>query len=285
MSNDSLHKSLALLTSVGTEYTQFLPEYLTSLDAFTAGASELGWEITAVIVLDGIMDAPKISWPRNCEIVKLPWRSGTAMARTLALAYARSWWVYPLDADDLINASGAIQLLGDLESSPYAWLSTNRVSFKGEYVSQWQPCYRTWECGEIYPLWWRPIVPMHPNSICVLRNAALAVGGWPAVPVMEDMAFAFALTDQYAGLSTPHTVTRYREWSGQKTKRADRPISKRLAIQVIDEMARARRLRLGFPNPPPLIIPDDYKLRLTSSPATPWPEKLAAYERRTSGNL
>jgi hypothetical protein len=71
----------------------------------------------------------------------------------------------------------------------------------------------------------------------------VGAGGWPALPVNEDLAFILAVSEDSPGLSVEHVLTRYRSWEGQTVSSPAYTEAKRVAFATIAALHNARRAR------------------------------------------
>ncbi|MFI5617593.1 hypothetical protein [Streptomyces sp. NPDC051567] len=254
-------RHLCLLTGLLPGLAVHLPETAAGMRTARERLAARGWEVTWIVVVDGPGSVGVQEWPTGTIVEHSPVHGGIAAARNRALHrafdLAPDGWVYPLDGDDVLDVDGLSALLADpaLEEAGNGWVSANRAFLDGTSSRHHRATPRRWARHELAGAWSLPVYPFMPNAVLARTGVALAAGGWPAVIVAEDFGWALALSEQSAGASTPHVVTRYRAWPGQTTGTTwfDREFL--AAYALITSMANARREALGqptvrFPVPP-----------------------------------
>lgn len=175
--------------------------------------------------------------------LQLPTRSGIATARSSALAAARGDYIFPLDADDLISPVGIESAIEVLDTTKIDWVALNRVLLDGNKTPHWHG-YHNWTPGELSEAWSAPF-PFHPNTVVVRRELALAVSGWPALRVNEDLLFVLLLSEIAAGKSISEVATHYRVWPGQEIAKNNYVRDKANSFSYIELVINAWRARLG----------------------------------------
>jgi|GEM_PF-2097297 len=159
-------------------------------------------------------DDPRISLGFNDQ------RRGAAGARNQALLRATGELVWPVDADDLVEASGFAVLLRALESLPGAAGAAGawyELPFDEARRMRFVPGSTGakdagWLRAEIERL---GTTPFAMNSVLFRREAVLAVGGWPAYPEWEDTILAVTVANHHPGVVTDEPVGRYRRHPAQ----------------------------------------------------------------------
>lgn len=180
------------------------------------------------------------------NVIRLPSRSGVSSARNTALSAAQAPWVFPLDSDDMVFADGLFSLYSSAVASGCGWAAGNRLLTGGARTPHWFESSRLWAPGELAEHWSAPFA-FHPNSVILMRSAALQVGGWPAVPASEDMGLILALSELSSGLSDPAAVTAYRVWSEQAVADPSYGQAKAQAFSIISARINELRMREGRP--------------------------------------
>jgi hypothetical protein len=236
--------TISLLTPLDPDRATWLGELATDVEELrTRIAAPVEWIVCA--------DGPgAVAFPGAVSVsMRLPLPGGPAAARTAALAAATGDWVLPIDADDRLDLSGATGLAAELDTPMTAdlgWLGASRTLLDGTPTTHTLTERHMWSPGELAERWTAPF-PFHPNTIAVRRSLALACGGWPALPVNEDLAFALAFSEDAAGMSVEHIVTRYRSWEGQTVSSPSYVNAKRVAFATIAALHSARRAKSGRP--------------------------------------
>jgi len=151
----------------------------------------------------------------------------------------------PLDADDELHGDGLAQILGTISAGDAAgWIATNRVFIGGEKTAHWFSTRRSWAVGELAQAWSAPFV-FHPNSVLARRDLSLSCGGWPGLPVNEDLGWVLRMSEEAPGRAEPHATLSYGVWAGQEVSRDHYSDDKRLAFAAIEQMLNAERKRSG----------------------------------------
>jgi len=246
---------VTVVTAVLPARAEHLAYAAASVERCRAAAAAGGWALEWIVVMDGPGAAPRV---RCDEFSRVPARAGISAARNVALAKAGGAWVVPLDGDDVLDEAGFAALLAALDGDRrLCWLSANRLLMDGRRTAHWNDEPRRWPAGALAERWTSPFA-FHPNCLLVRTDVALRAGGWPAVPVNEDMAFALLVAEEAGGASTTPVLTRYRVWDRQETARPAYPAMKALSFSVIERFVNARRRLHGrapveAPRPGPVL--------------------------------
>jgi hypothetical protein len=177
---------------------------------------------------------------------------GVSACRNLALsATGGEGWVFRLDGDDEVDIPGWVALVDDPSFGAAEWHPTNLTDQHGQPTVHWFDQVRWWKPREVEESWTSPM-PFHPNNVVVRTELALAVGGWPALRVNEDILWCFSLNDTTPCLALPHITLRYRRWEHQVVADANYLTDKQTAFALIAAVTNARRTRSGLdPITPP----------------------------------
>lgn len=229
-----------VVTAVLPRRSQYLPEASASfarLQKCCEPTVDLRW----VITIDGSGRIPAINH-EGVAVNRILSRSGCSVARNVALSASKADWIVPLDADDEFDIGGASAILAALPTlqPAIAWVGANRLLFDGRRPRHWIPESRMLPAGSLASLWTAPF-PFHPNSIAVRRSSALAVGGWPALAVNEDLGLVLSLSEAASGILLTDVLHRYRIWDGQSTSAKSYVVQKELAFSVIGQVINAKR--------------------------------------------
>jgi hypothetical protein len=232
--------TISLLTPLDPARSGWLEDLAADVEALRL---RLTGEVEWVVCLDG---PGAVDLPAAVSVtVRLPIHGGIATARTAALTAASGDWVIPVDGDDRLDLDGTASLAAELTSAATAdlgWLAASRVLMDGTPTPHTLGVRRRWEVGELAEAWTAPF-PFHPNTLAVRRPLAVGAGGWPALPVNEDLAFILAVSEDSPGLSVEHVLTRYRSWEGQTVSSPAYAEAKRVAFDTISALHNARRAR------------------------------------------
>ena len=236
--------SVDLLTPVLPRRSRYLPaagsSILSALNDSRLAVS-LGW----VVAVDGPGKIPEIG-VEAATVVWLGQRSGCATARNLALGASHADWVTPLDADDTLDIDGLAAIAASLPTldPSIGWIAANRLLFDGRHSAHWIPTDARLCPGDLARRWTAPF-PFHPNTIIIRRSLALAVGGWPALMVNEDLGFILTVSEVAHGLLTTQVIQRYRVWPGQTTSTRGYAPDKERAFAIIAQVINAKRAMSG----------------------------------------
>ena len=207
------------------------PAYRPTADQLTAAYESLaaqdlppGWEVEWLVQEDGregatraiLPDDPRINHGDNRHL-------GPAMTRNLALARARGDLVKNFDADDLLQPGVLVRDIDCLTQHTDVHWSTSRVldllpngTLEG-FANDPEP-------GRIEPgaavEHWRAHnyrLPVHPTTLCIRRNLAIALGGWMAVPGSEDSGLLVSAATIAAGWFHAEVGLHYRKHADQQT--------------------------------------------------------------------
>lgn len=234
---------VSVVTAILPTRSDFLPLCSASIEEFKSKLLAERIALEWIVALDGPGD---VTLPHWAKVVRLPSRCGPAIARNVALAEACGEWIFPVDADDIVEANCADDLVKAFidRDSNIGWLATNRVLVGGEKTPHWFGEARDWAPGQLAKNWTSPF-PFHPNSVIFRRRSGLEVGGWPAVPTIEDMALVLMLSELVAGASLPFITLQYRAWEGQEVRKASYDQAKTAALGVIEKTVNAFRRAHG----------------------------------------
>lgn len=151
-------------------------------------------------------------------------RAGVSITRNLALARASGELVFSLDADDellplglatMIDTLGAGAASADGERLELGWVAGGHVDGLGVPDRHWQPDRaRLWRRGELLDRGSGGL-GFHPNNLLVRTSLLWRVGGWPALPGMEDEVLVLQLNGLAAGAAVAVPSVHYRRHPGQ----------------------------------------------------------------------
>lgn len=174
-------------------------------------------------------------------------RGGVALARNLALARARGVLVKNLDQDDILTPGVLTRDIDIFETNPTVWWTTSRVLDllpDGSLVG----FPNDPPTGQLPPGFvlshWRSHdyrLPVHPTTLCIRRQLAVALGGWMAVPGSDDTGLLVAASVVSTGYFRDEVGLHYRKWPGQVSASPDHTESSEwnLRMQLISERADA----------------------------------------------
>lgn len=128
---------------------------------------------------------------------------GPAAARTTALRATTAPFVFPLDADDVLEPGVLAKLGARLEATPDAAFAFGTFSFFGDRAGTWYPPrFSAWKV--LWANWWS-------TSVLIRRSALEAVGGWTSDGGYEDWDLFLSFAERgMAAVQLPDAVYRRR---------------------------------------------------------------------------
>lgn len=237
------------LISVLTPVFNPEPEHLS--EAFKSLASQElppGWEVEWLVQEDGNTGIARKILPADERIsFGTGRRGGVALTRNLALGRSRGQLIKNLDADDVLTPGVLARDVQALDVHPDVQWTTSRVLDllpDGSTVGfEHDPPAGRLEPGAVVEHWrahnYR--LPVHPTTICITRQLAVALGGWMGVPGSDDTGLLVAASVVSVGYFSDQVGLLYRKWPGQVTAHADHTASDEWTVrmQLIDERAEA----------------------------------------------
>lgn len=186
-----------------------------------------GWDLEWRVQEDGKAGRAQEILPSEDWIVHGGNRHrGQAMTRNLALSGARGELVKNLDQDDLLCPGTVARDISCLTDHPDVGWSTSRVldlmpdGSLVEFGDDPEP-------GRIETGWavdyWRTHnfrLPVHPTTLCIRTQLAVAMGGWMAVPGSEDTGLLVAASTLTDGWFHDEVGLHYRKHEGQESAAA-----------------------------------------------------------------
>ncbi|GAA0948453.1 glycosyltransferase family 2 protein [Nonomuraea longicatena] len=246
---------MPLLSIITPSYLPVREQILEAYDSVRAQELPPGWELEWVVQEDGETGVVGEILPADPRVkIGTGRRSGVAPTRNLALARSKGTLIKNLDQDDILTPGALARDLEVLTSDPTVQWTTSRVldlmpdgttvGFDGD-----PPAGRL-EPGFVLDYWrghdYR--LPVHPTTICIRRESALALGGWMAVPASEDTGLLIAASVVGVGYFRREVGLLYRKWPGQATARAGHHAAeeRRLRMRLIDQRAEAIKALPAF---------------------------------------
>jgi len=175
--------------------------------------------------------------------------AGVAITRNLALARTTGVLVKNLDQDDVLTPGSLARDIEVFTENPEIQWTTSRaldllpdgstVGFDSD------PIPGRLEPGMVVEHWrahdFR--LPVHPTTICIRRQLAVALGGWMAIPGSDDTGLLIAASVVDPGYFIGEVGLLYRKWPGQESATAahTEPIEWNARMTLISERADALR--------------------------------------------
>lgn len=274
MRSDAEGMRISVITAAHPSGVDHLEAAAASISNCMTRLTEAGTGVTLewIVVIDG-PDRPgessevwdQIDWPAGSRVLRTSEHGGVAVARNIGVAHATGDWVFPLDADDLLDPQGFFALVHDpvLTDPTVGWVSANRLLVDGGRTRHWISEGRFWEPGELAEAWRSPF-PFHANCLLARTDLLAATGGWPAMIANEDLGCALTLSEEARGASTVHVAILYRTWENQTTAQDWFAGAQEEAFRFIAMSVNALRARKGrapvtapTPNSSPTVRPLD----------------------------
>jgi hypothetical protein len=207
-------RTVSLLTTVEPSAAKWLPAVAASAHATISWHASRGVTVEWVLIVDGPGPLPKFRTGENVTMRRTANRSGPAACKNLAAVGAHGDWLVSLAPDTELYAGGLHELLNHRGMTDVAWACAgSRGGGPLDSATVGSPI--SYPVGALAQAWSGPL-PFNPSNLLVRRDALLAVGGWPAVAEVEDLALVVALNASYPGAAVPHTVFGPREWEGRR---------------------------------------------------------------------
>ena len=244
---------LSIITPCHAPAYKYLPDAGNSIAQLREQA---GYMIEWIIAPDGALpDDADFSDLADHKMLPAGKKMGSSAARNCALACSVGDYIFPLDADDVLEPAGVIEAVSHLQNSHNLnWVAGNRLAYpSGKHTWHWQDQPRRWQAGEYSQAWELPL-PFHPNTIVFDRQAGLLAGSYPAVPVGEDWGFMLRLGRETTGLFLPLVMLHQRNHPEQTTMQPDYPDARRASQEVIVAFENVWRETCGLP---PVELPYD----------------------------
>jgi glycosyltransferase involved in cell wall biosynthesis len=237
--------------SVLTAAYQPVPDYLrAAYDSLADQELPAGWEWQWVVQEDGqtgdvaamLPDDPRIS-PGAGR------RGGECVTRTMCLSRAEGELIKVLDADDILTPGTLAREIAVLSANPdVGWTTCRVLDLLPDGTTagfDLDPPEGRIEPGSVLEHWrahdYR--APVHPVTLCMRRELALALGGWMALPASCDTGLLLAASAVSAGYFIATTGLLYRKWPGQLTSQPEHndPAERQARMRIIGQ--RATELR------------------------------------------
>jgi glycosyltransferase involved in cell wall biosynthesis len=185
---------------------------------------------------------------------------GLAAARMTGVGATSAPYVFPLDADDMLEP-GALRRLADaLDASPRAGVAWGDVRIFGDFELALRP-------ARVLDPWKLTFVSEIPGTSLVRRSALLEVGGWQMRRAYEEWDLWLSFAEHgWEGVHVPVPMLRYRR-HGQRMLGDAIAIHEELAAEVRNRHPAlyANRARLRRSSPAQLHV----KVALTVLAALP----------------
>lgn len=208
-----------IVTAVAHDRTAHLAETDASVAETKVLLEDAGHTVRWFVCVDGTGSGSIPGLGAADEVVFLKAQHGVSVARNVAALHASDdEWVFSLDGDDVLVATGVLELAELLSRTPahVAWVATNRVELDERPTRSWLENATTYEPGALNAAYRHPYL-FHPNNVAYRASVLFEAGGWPATPGGEDVALVLRISKAHAGVAHPSVTLRYRRWEQQTT--------------------------------------------------------------------
>lgn len=208
-----------------------------------------GWTWEWLVQEDGRTGKVAASLPDDPRVLNGTGKpGGPATARNMAMARSGGDLLRVLDADDQLTPGALAREIEILASRPdVGWTTCSVLDLMpdGSTIG-WQhadPPGGTLPQGDVLSYFrsngYR--LPVHPATLCIRRNLALALGGWMALPGGEDTGLLIAASVVADGYFIAEPGLRYRKHPDQITAQSDWTATEewQLRMQLIESRAIA----------------------------------------------
>jgi hypothetical protein len=240
----SAERVISVITSVLGTKADYIGE---AYDSLVAQELPAGWQWEWLVQQDGPEGVVPLP-PDDARIsLRVSNRWGRqAMARNLALSRAQGDLIKVLDADDMLTPGALVRDIAVLIAEPnITWTLARSLNYLPDGTTTRFPANPDpgpIKPDVIFPYWEQhQEPPVHPASLCVRRQALLALGGWMAVPGAEDTGLLLALDVTSTGYFIDEPGLLHRRWPGQTTASRPDDDERRAVLHLLDARARALR--------------------------------------------
>ncbi|WP_330233961.1 glycosyltransferase [Nocardia sp. NBC_00508] len=184
-----------------------------------------GWEWEWLIQADGNEELPLPPAARDDPRVQPASgpRSGPGTTRNLALERSTGTLIQNLDADDILLPNALANSINVLTEHPrIGWTTCRALDLlpDGSLISvDTDPPEGELPRGSVFESWWARnyALRVHPATICIRRELLIAVGGWMALPIAEDIGMLLAVSTYAPGWFIGDVGLHYRKHPDQTT--------------------------------------------------------------------
>ncbi|MDR8413127.1 glycosyltransferase [Nonomuraea sp. 3-1Str] len=241
---------MPLLSIVTPSHQPVREQLLEAYESVRSQKLPADWEVEWVIQEDGDTGAVRDILPGD-PMVKFATgrRGGVALTRSIALARAGGELVRNLDQDDVLTPGALARDIDVLSSDPLVqWTTSPALDLMpdGSTVGfDTDPAPGRIEPGFVLEHWrahdYR--LPVHPTTICIRRELAVALGGWMGVPGSDDTGLLVPASVVSYGYFHSEVGLLYRKWPGQETAATGHyaPAEWTLRMRLIEQRAETVR--------------------------------------------
>ncbi|MFI1536189.1 glycosyltransferase family 2 protein [Streptomyces anandii] len=245
--DDPAAPRISIVTAAHPKRLDYLPDTSRSIEQVRQRLNRAATAMEWIVVVDGPgADEGLVAQVKADRIHRLPIAQGVSAARNHALAMSQGEWVFPVDADDMLDADGFTSLATRTFDDDIVWVASNRCWLDDRSPTpRWINGTRRWRRYELEEEWTSPF-PFHPNNMMVRRTTALSFFGWPGLGVNEDVGYCLLASAAGAGLSLPTVTLLYRRWEGQTIRTEGYHEAKMQSFLTMEAVINARRRQAGL---------------------------------------
>nr|WP_205863883.1 glycosyltransferase [Planosporangium mesophilum] len=239
---------ISVITPVHEPSVRYLPD---AYDSLVAQELPAGWAWEWVVQEDGQTGTVSAALPADPRLSPGTGRKGgVATARNMALARAEGSLVRVLDADDRLTPGALAREIAAFAQSPaLGWTTASVLDLlpDGSTVG-WEhtdppdgPLPYAYVLNNFQQNNYR--LPVHPATLCLRRELAVALGGWMALPGGEDTGLLLAASVVADGYFIGRPGLLYRKHPDQITGQATwtEPTEWNARMRLIEARAHALR--------------------------------------------
>ncbi|MFU8871037.1 glycosyltransferase family 2 protein [Micromonospora sp. SL4-19] len=216
-----------------------------------------GWDWQWLVQEDGRSGAVEAALPRDPRVLVGTGKpGGPAVARNMAMARSSGSLLRVLDADDQLTPGALAREIEALTSQPdIGWTTSSVLDLMPDGTTVgWQhadPPGGTLRRDDVLGYFQQNgyRLSVHPATLCIRRELALALGGWMALPGGEDTGLLLAASVITEGSFIAEAGLLYRKHSGQITAQADWTATEEWQLRMHLIESRAVALRNLFHKP------------------------------------
>ncbi|AKU18100.1 glycosyltransferase [Luteipulveratus mongoliensis] len=214
---------ISLVTAVLADIDDYLADLY---DSIAAQEMPDGWSWEWIVQEDGETGRPARHLPTDDPRVTFGTgpHARAAAARTLAMSRVTGKYTRALDADDMLTPGALARDISVLETEPVGWVVSPALDLfpDGSVVAgPRDPNTGRLPDRVMYDGEKAGLVPVIGTTVTAHTALVRAVGGWPAMPISEDVALLIALEAVAPGWMQPEASILYRKWPKQTTADKD----------------------------------------------------------------